>query len=111
MAPFTDHLDKAHSLHEWVRVVFLSSVTRKKAAQVHMPLVESSFWKRGAGAHMYLYCMRFGIRRRKVVVVEGKKPGEQEEVFIHLSCPVPSIMSHSRALSIQPADQVPRLMS
>jgi len=53
----------------------------------------------------------FGIRRRKMVVVEGKNPGEQEEVFVHLSCPVPSIMSHSRALSIQPAAQVACLIN
>ena len=86
-------------------------LSKKRAARAHMPLVESSFWKRGAEAHMYLYCMRFGIRRRKVVDVEGKKPGEQEEVFIHLSCPVPNMMSRSRALSIQPGEQVACLMN
>ena len=59
---------------------------------------------------MYIGAEIFGIRRRKVVVVEGKKPGEQEGVFIHLSCPVLSMMSHSRVLSIQPAGQVSGLI-
>jgi len=59
---------------------------------------------------MYVYCMRFGIRRRKEVVVEGKKSGEHEEVFIHLSCPVPSIRSRFRTLSIQPAAPVSGLI-
>ena len=59
---------------------------------------------------MYVYCMRFDIRRRKVVVIEGKKPGEREEVFIHPSCPVPNIMSRDWPLSIQPAAPVSGLI-
>jgi len=43
-----------------------------------------------------------------VVVVEGKKPGEREDVFIHPSYPVSSIMSRDWPLSIQPAEQVSR---
>jgi len=84
------------------------SLVEKRAAQAHMPLVESSFWRKGAGAHMEVESQNFGIRRRKVVDVEGKKPREQEKLFIHLACPVPSIMSRDWPLSIQPAEQVSR---
>jgi len=59
---------------------------------------------------MYLCCMRFGIRRRKVVAIEGKKQREREEVFIHLSCPVPSMISRDWPLSTQPAAPVSRLI-
>ena len=41
-----------------------------------------------------------------MVVIEGKQPEEREDVFIHLSCPVPSIMSRDWPLSTQQAAPV-----
>lgn len=84
------------------------SLVEKRAARAHISFASASFWKRGAGAHINGSARSFGIRRRKVVVIGDKKPREQKEVFIHLSCPVPSIMSRDWPLSIQPAEQVSR---
>jgi len=94
----------------------IPSLWRRKEQRKHTCLLLNRHFEKeeqkptSGGAHIVSLALRFGIRRRKVVVVEVKKPGEQEGVFVHLSCPVLSMMSHSRVLSIQPAEQASRLI-